>query len=69
MANNAKVTSAHDVQDDGESYDEVLNWLSAENEMRIKGVKYDLLFQNYRDTTCTWVYKYSEIFGKRKYER
>ena len=41
---NAKFTSAHDVQDDGESYDEVLNRLSAENEMRIEGVKYDLLF-------------------------
>ena len=53
MADDAKVTSAHDVQDDGESYDEVLNRLSAENEMRIEGVKYDLLFRKYCDTTCT----------------
>jgi len=34
---NANVTSAHGVQDDGEGYNEMLNQLSAEDEMRIKG--------------------------------
>jgi len=28
-------------------------------------VKYDLLFRKYCDTTSTWVYKYSKIFGNR----
>ena len=31
------VTSAHSVQDDGEGYNEMLNRLSAEDEMRIEG--------------------------------
>ena len=35
----ANSTSAHSVQDDGKGYNEVLIWLSAEDEMRIEGVK------------------------------
>ena len=35
----ANSMSAHGVQDDGEGYNEVLIWLSAEDEIRIKGVK------------------------------
>ena len=35
----ANDTSAHGVQDDGEGYNEVLIRLSAEDEMRIEGVK------------------------------
>ena len=31
--------SAHGVQDDGKDYNEVLIWLSAEDEMQIEGVK------------------------------
>ena len=34
---NANVTSAHGVQDDGEGYNEMLNRLSAGDEMQIKG--------------------------------
>ena len=34
---NANVTSAHGVQDDGEGYNEMLNRLSAEDEMQIEG--------------------------------
>jgi len=34
---NANVMSAHGVQDDGEGYNEMLNRLSAEDEMRIEG--------------------------------
>jgi len=33
----ANVTSAHSVQDDGEGYNEMLNQLSAEDEMRNEG--------------------------------
>ena len=33
----ANVTSAHGVQDNGEGYNEMLNRLSAEDEMRIEG--------------------------------
>jgi hypothetical protein len=53
------------VQDEDEGCDELLNRLSAENEMRIEGVKSNLLFQNYCATTSTWAYKYSEIFENR----
>ena len=35
----ANSTSAHSVQDDGKGYNEVLIRLSAEDEMRIEGVK------------------------------
>ena len=35
----ANSTSARGVQDDGKGYNEVLIWLSAEDELRIKGVK------------------------------
>ena len=35
----ANNTSAHSVQDDGEGYNEVLIRLSAEDKMRIEGVK------------------------------
>jgi len=34
---NTNVTSAHGMQDDGEGYNEMLNRLSAEDEMRIEG--------------------------------
>jgi len=34
---NANVMSAHGVLDDGEGYNEMLNQLSAEDEMRIEG--------------------------------
>ena len=37
IVDDANDTSAHDVQDEGESYDEVLNRLSAEDEMRNVG--------------------------------
>jgi len=37
MTSNMNVTSAHGVQDEDESYDELLNQLSAESKMRIKG--------------------------------
>ena len=35
----ANDTSAHGVQDDGKGYNEVLIWLSAEDELWIEGVK------------------------------
>ena len=35
----ANSSSAHGVQDDGEGYNEVLIQLSAEDKMRIRGVK------------------------------
>ena len=37
MMSNANVMSAHGVQDEDESYDKLLNRLSAESEMRIEG--------------------------------
>jgi len=37
MVCNMNVMSAHSVQDDGESYNEVLNQLSARDEMQIEG--------------------------------
>jgi len=37
IVDDANDTSAHDVQDEGEGYDEVLNRLSAEDEMRNVG--------------------------------
>jgi hypothetical protein len=39
MMDDADGTSAHNVQDEGESCKGVLNQLSAEDEMRIEGVK------------------------------
>ena len=37
MTSNANVMSAHSVQDEDESYDKLLNQLSAESKMRIEG--------------------------------
>jgi hypothetical protein len=64
----ANDTSAHDVQDEGEGYDEVLNRLSAEDEMRNVG-EVRLIISKLLQTTSTGVYKYSKIFEKRKYEK
>ena len=55
--------SAHSVQDDGKGYNEVLIWLSAEDEMWIEGVKYNLLFRNtviLQIHECTSIWKHSE---------
>ena len=59
----ANSTSAQGVQDDGEGYNEVLIWLSAEDEMWIEGVKYNLLFWGtviLQIHECTNIRKYSE---------
>ena len=56
-------TSAQGVQDDGEGYNEVLIRLSAEDKMRIEGVKQNFLFQNtviLHIHECTNIRKYSE---------
>jgi len=37
MMSNANVTSAHSVQDEDQSYDKLLNRLSAESKMQIEG--------------------------------
>jgi len=37
MTSNMNVMSVHGVQDEDESYDKLLNQLSAESQMRIKG--------------------------------
>ena len=59
----ANSTSEQGVQDDGKGYNEVLIRLSAEDEMRIKGVKENLLFRNTvirQIHECTNIQKYSE---------
>ena len=60
---NVNSTSAQGVQDDGEDYNEVLIQLSAEDEMRIEGVKQNLLFQStaiLQIHECTNIRKYLE---------
>ena len=59
----ANSTSAQGVQDDGEGYNKVLIRLSAKDEMQIKGVKQNLLFQGtviLQIHECTNIQKYSE---------
>jgi len=61
---NMNVMSAHGVQDNGEGYNEMLNWLSARDEMRIEGwsmtcyFKTIVLLQVHGHTN---IQKYSEI--------
>jgi len=61
---NTNVTSAHSVQDDGKGYNEMLNRLSAGDEMRIEGwsitsyFKTIVLLQVHGHTN---IRKYSEI--------
>jgi len=56
--------SAHGVQDDGEGYNEMLNWLSAEDEMRIEGWSMTCYFETIvllQVHGHTNIRKYSEI--------
>ena len=48
-------TSAHGAQDDGEGYNKVLIWLSAEDEMQIEGWSRTCYFE------VLWYYKYMNV--------
>jgi len=61
---NANVMSAHGMQDDGEGYNEMLNWLSAEDEMWIEGWSTTCYFEStvtLQVHGCTNIRKYSEM--------